>query len=79
MQFRYRAVPRRSIDYIPAVHVLSAATRRRKGTAKAVPLSGLYELLPAFGTGNRDLTLPLGHSHLLAAPGTIVIAVMLVF
>ena len=42
-------------------------------------LSGLYELFPAFGTGDGDLSLTLGNSHLLAAAGTIVIAVILVF
>ena len=42
-------------------------------------LSGLYELLPAFGTGDGDLTLALGYSHLLMAPGTIVVTVILVF
>jgi hypothetical protein len=50
-----------------------------KGIVYTIPLSGLYEFLPAFGTGDGDLTLSFGHSHLLTAPGTVVIAVILVF
>lgn len=42
-------------------------------------LGGLYKLFPAFGTGDGDLSLSLGNSHLLVTPGTIVIAVFLVF
>ena len=42
-------------------------------------LGGLYEFLPAFGTGNGNLAFSLRHSHLLVTPGTVVIAVILVF
>ena len=68
---------------VSTIYQLCTYCQRRHAAKKELQkqflLSGLYELLPAFGTGNRDLTLPLGHSHLLAAPGTIVIAVILVF
>ena len=42
-------------------------------------LGGLYEFLPAFGTGNGNLAFSLRHSHLLVTPGTVVITVILVF
>ena len=51
----------------------------KKGAVFTAPLGSLYELLPAFGTGDGDLTLSFGDSHLLTASGTIVIAVFLVF
>ena len=50
-----------------------------KGIVYTIPLGSLYELLPAFGTGDGDLSLSFGNSHLLTAPGAIVIAVILVF
>ena len=37
------------------------------------------EFFVAFGTGDGDFSLALGHSHLLVTPGTIEIAVLLVF
>ena len=52
----------------------------KKELLKTAPfLGGLYKLFPAFGTGDGDLSLSLGNSHLLTAPGTIVITVFLVF
>ena len=39
----------------------------------------LFECGAAAAAGDGDLPLALGHSHLLAAPGTIVIAVILIF
>ena len=39
---------------------------------------GFYEFLPAFGTGDGNLSLPLGNSYLLVTPGTVVITVFLI-
>ena len=43
---------------------------------QALPSSLFYKLFTAFGTGNGDLALSLGHPHLLAALGTIEIAMI---
>ena len=41
-------------------------------------LGGLYELFPAFGAGDGYLSFTLGHSHLLAAAGTVIIPVIFI-
>ena len=50
----------------------------KKESQKRFLLSGLYELFPAFGTGDGDLSFSLRNSHLLMASGTIVIAMILI-
>lgn len=62
----------------PPEAVIDLSDQLKKELLLQFLLSGLYELLPAFGTGDGDLSLSFGHSHLLAAPGTIVITVILV-
>ena len=59
--------------------IVSGDFPQKKELRKQFLLSGLYEFLPAFGTGDRDLSLAFGYSHLLVAPWAIIITVILVF
>ena len=59
--------------------IVSGDSPQKKELRKQFLLSGLYEFLPAFGTGDRDLSLAFGYSHLLVAPWAIIITVILVF